>query len=188
MKSAINQLIPLFLKIIFKNRKIGQSDQLVLQPTIQPFAIRPLNVLITDSMALTTFKPKEDKTMSNLNLASLSAILGGISSISSGVVTVVSNGVQLLTILKSAVVKVEDQFSSLSGTGATKKEIVMGTLAVAAEVLGESWESIKAYFSALVDSIISVYNQAKLVLSQVLVGPVQTILVDAAPELTPVIE
>ena len=103
----------------------------------------------------------------NSVVVSLSTIVSGISAIASGVVAVYENGQKLLDILKAAVVKVEDQFSALKSAGATKKEIVMATLQAAADALGEAWDNIKAYFSALIDSIISVYNQAKAVVADV---------------------
>lgn len=174
---APSVMLRMFLQKLLKrtssSNSPGQSVPLVLTPTIQSSEIKPSNALVvSESLAklIETNVPSEPKenTMSlNTVVVSLSTIVSGISAIASGVVAVYENGQKLLDILKAAVVKVEDQFAALKAAGATKKEIVMATLQAAADALGESWDTIKSYFSALIDSIIALFNQAKTVVSDV---------------------
>ncbi len=94
----------------------------------------------------------------SVSLSTLSTIVSGVSSIASGVVSVYENGAKLLDIMKSAIVKVEEAYESLKAAGATKKALVLATLKAAAEALGETWDSIVSYFSALIDSVVDLYN------------------------------
>ncbi|EFI5570525.1 hypothetical protein GWZ95_24175 [Escherichia coli] len=101
----------------------------------------------------------------SVSLSTLSTIVSGVSAIASGVVSVYENGAKLLDIMKSAIVKVEEAYEALKATGATKKALVLATLKAAAESLGEEWDNICAYFSALIDSVVDLYNTAVAAIS-----------------------
>lgn len=192
--SAIAQRLQLmFSKRTSSNSNPGLSLPLEVTPTILSSEIKQDPVLpVSESPAKLIEVPVTIKTEGTLMSAnsvilSLSTIVTGISAIASGIVTVYENGQKLLDILKAAVVKVEDQFSSLKAAGATKKEIVMSTLQAAADALGESWDNIKTYFSALIDSLISVYNQAKTVVADVKTAASGETVVTTAPAETTVL-
>lgn len=61
--------------------------------------------------------------------------------------------------------KVEEAYEALKASGATKKALVLATLKAAAESLGEEWDNICAYFSALIDSVVDLYNTAVAAIS-----------------------
>lgn len=169
----LKTLLSMFSKRTLNSSSPGLSAPSVSTPTIQSSEIKPGNALVLSENPVKLTETNVHNELKEINMSlnsvvvSLSTIVSGISAIASGVVAVYENGQKLLDILKAAVVKVEDQFSSLKAAGATKKEIVMSTLQAAADALGEAWDSIKAYFSTLIDSIIAVYNQAKSVVSDV---------------------
>ncbi|WP_218070406.1 hypothetical protein [Escherichia coli] len=99
------------------------------------------------------------------SLSILSTIVSGVSAIASGVVSIYENGAKLLEIMKVAIAKVEAAYESLKAAGATKKALVLATLKAAAEALGEAWENIVSYFSALIDSVVDLYNTAVVAIS-----------------------
>ncbi|TCW07107.1 hypothetical protein EDF73_113169 [Raoultella sp. BIGb0138] len=103
----------------------------------------------------------------SITVNTLATIVTGVSAIASGVVSVYENGEKLLEIMKAAIVKVEEAYASLKAAGATKKALVLATLQVAAEALGEAWDKIMDYFSALIDSVVDLYNTAKGVIDDV---------------------
>lgn len=99
----------------------------------------------------------------SVSLSTITTIVTGVSAIASGVVSVYENGVKLLEILKAAIEKVEETYASLKATGATKKALVLAVLEAAADAMGEVWTNMVDYFSALIDSIVDLYNTAKSV-------------------------
>lgn len=103
----------------------------------------------------------------SITVNTLATIVTGVSAIASGVVSVYENGEKLLEIMKAAIVKVEEAYASLKAAGATKKALVLATLQAAAEALGEAWYKIMDYFSALIDSVVDLYNTAKDVIDDV---------------------
>lgn len=103
----------------------------------------------------------------SITVNTLATIVTGVSAIASGVVSVYENGAKLLEIMKAAIVKVEEAYASLKASGATKKALVLATLQAAAEALGEAWDKIMDYFSALIDSVVDLYNTAKDVIDDV---------------------
>ncbi|EJO8756961.1 hypothetical protein NUE77_004782 [Escherichia coli] len=115
--------------------------------------------------AASSTEPDAEERNMSVSLSTLSTIVSGVSAIASGVVSVYENGAKLLDIMKSAIVKVEEAYEALKASGATKKALVLATLKAAAEALGEEWDNICAYFSALIDSVVDLYNTAEAAIS-----------------------
>ena len=156
MLKKLALLIQHFLGSASNNKTIGVSEQSVNTPISQSSETTP-ETASASSVSLVKLSETE------MQIKLLSTLLNGFNSLPSlvsGVITAEQNAVALYGIVKQAIVKVEAQFETVKGSGASKKELVLATVAAAAEALGEVWDNLKEAFSTFIDSVIDLYNTA----------------------------